>query len=316
MGIVASATHLELGNQVAVKFLRDEYAQNPTIVERFIREARAVVTLRTEHVCRVIDVGRLDSGAPYIVMEMLHGADLSQAIAKRPLPVTTAVDYIMQACVALAEAHSHGIVHRDIKPANLFVTRRPDGGPLVKVLDFGIAKAMDNHGPALTHTSGMMGSPGYMSPEQLMSARDVDLRTDIWALGVTLYQLVSGTMPFAAPTITEIAIKVAADTPPPLAVDPGLSRVIFRCLEKAPAARYGSRAATAARRSPPRCRASCQPCRVPWRAAHRRLHRSGTGRHRLGGRSRLPRKHRPRSRHAPSGRSSLVASSWSARRSR
>lgn len=246
MGIVVAATHLELGNKVAVKVLRDELSQNPTIVERFIREARAVVNLRTEHVCRVLDVGRLDNGAPYIVMEMLAGVDLAHSIAQRPLPVAMAVDYVMQACVALAEAHAAGIVHRDVKPANLFVTRRPDGGPLLKVLDFGIAKAMDAAGAHLTHTTGMMGSPGYMSPEQLLSARNVDTRTDIWALGVTLYQLVSARMPFPAPTLTEIAIKVASDPPDALDIDPELRAVIWRCLEKDPNRRYPSVVALAA----------------------------------------------------------------------
>ena len=242
MGVVAAATHLELGHRVAIKALRAELAENSTIVERFLREARAVVSLRTEHVCRVFDVGRLDTGAPFIVMELLDGMDLQHAIAKRPLPVTTAVDYVLQACVALAEAHAAGIVHRDLKPANLFVTRRLDGGPLVKVLDFGIAKAMAEQGPQLTHANGVMGSPGFMSPEQLLSARDVDLRTDIWALGVTLYQLVSGRMPFPGPTLTEIAVKVAADPPAPLdvGIDPGLAAVILRCLAKVPDQRYSS----------------------------------------------------------------------------
>jgi serine/threonine-protein kinase len=246
MGIVAAATHLELGNKVAVKVLHDELAQNPTIVERFIREARSVVNLKTEHVCRVFDVGRLDNGAPYIVMEMLSGVDLQRTIATKPLPPSIAVDYLLQACVAIGEAHAAGIIHRDLKPANLFVTRRLDGGPLVKVLDFGIAKAMDAAGPHLTQTTGMMGSPGYMSPEQLMSARDVDVRTDIWALGVTLYQLLSARMPFPGPTITEIAIKVANDPPVPIDVDPDLRAVIWRCLEKQPDRRYPSVAALSA----------------------------------------------------------------------
>ncbi len=237
MGVVVVATHLELGHRVAVKVLHDELAQSPTIVERFIREARAVVGLRTEHVCRVLDVGRLDGGAPYIMMELLEGVDLARAIAHRPLPVPLAVEYIAQACVALAEAHAAGIVHRDLKPANLFVIRRPDGGPLLKVLDFGIAKAMASEAN-LTHASGLLGSPGYMSPEQIQSPRDVDPRTDIWALGATLYQLVSGRLPFMAPNATEVAIKIASEPPAPLDVDPALRAIIWRCLAKPPGERY------------------------------------------------------------------------------
>ena len=239
MGIVVAATHIELGHQVAIKLLRDEMAQSPAIVERFLREARSVVALRTEHVCKVSDIGRLDTGAPFIVMELLEGVDLQQVVTKQPLPVTTAVEYVLQACVALAEAHAAGIIHRDLKPANLFVTRRLDGGPLVKVLDFGIAKALADTGANLTHQSAM-GSPGYMSPEQIVSARDVDVRTDLWALGVTLYQLLSARMPFPATSHTEIAIKVATDPPSPLDVDPALRAVIWKCLEKRPADRYAN----------------------------------------------------------------------------
>ena len=239
MGVVLAATHLELGHRVAIKLLRDEMAQSPAIVERFLREARAVVSLRTEHVCRVIDVGRLETGVPYIVMEMLDGVDLQRSVAHAPLPLTTAVEYVLQACVALAEAHAAGIIHRDLKPANLFVTRRFDGGPLVKVLDFGIAKALTEPGAHLTHQSAM-GSPGYMSPEQIQSARDVDVRTDIWALGVTLYQLLAARLPFPGSNPTDIAIKVANDPPAPLELHPGLHSVVWRCLEKQPDRRYGS----------------------------------------------------------------------------
>ncbi len=239
MGIVVAATHTELGHRVAIKLLRDEMVQSPTIVERFLREARSVAGLRTEHVCRVSDVGRLDSGAPYIVMERLDGVDLQRAVAKQALPSTTAVEYVLQACVALAEAHAAGIIHRDLKPANLFVTRRLDGGPLVKVLDFGIAKALAETGAHLTHQSAM-GSPGYMSPEQIQSARDVDVRTDLWSLGVTLYQLLSARMPFPGATQTEIAVRVATDPPDPLDVPPGLHEVVWKCLEKSPVRRYAS----------------------------------------------------------------------------
>jgi hypothetical protein len=239
MGVVLGATHLELGHRVAIKLLRDEMAQSPAIVERFLREARAVVSLRTEHVCHVSDVGRLETGAPYIVMEMLEGVDLQRSVALAPLPLTTAVEYVLQACVALAEAHAAGIIHRDLKPANLFVTRRLDGGPLVKVLDFGIAKALTEPGAHLTHQSAM-GSPGYMSPEQIQSARDVDVRTDIWALGVTLYQLLAARLPFPGSNATEIAVKVATDPPEPLAIASGLHAVVWKCLEKDPDRRYGS----------------------------------------------------------------------------
>ncbi len=246
MGIVVAASHLELGHRVAIKFLRDEMLQNHTVVERFLREARSVVNLKTEHVCRVTDVGRFDTGAPYIVMELLEGADLARVVATKPLPITTAVEYILQALVALAEAHTAGIVHRDLKPANLFVTRRLDGGPLVKVLDFGIAKAMAETGAQLTLGQGAMGSPGFMSPEQLQSPRDVDLRTDIWAIGATLYQLLSARMPYPAPTLTEIAIRIASEPPDPLDVPPELRSIIFRCLDKTPDQRYPDVAALAA----------------------------------------------------------------------
>jgi serine/threonine-protein kinase len=246
MGLVASALHVDLGHRVAIKVLHEELAQNATTVERFMREARAVVNLRTDHVCRVFDVGRLESGAPYIVMELLEGVDLSHTAAKGPIPVSLAAEYISQACTALTEAHAAGIIHRDLKPANLFVTRRPDGSALVKVLDFGIAKATLDTAPNLTATTGMMGSPAFMSPEQIQSARQVDVRTDIWALGVTLYQLVSGRLPFAAPSLTELAIKVAMAEPDPIDCDPAMRAVILRCLDKDRERRYPTAAALAA----------------------------------------------------------------------
>ncbi len=238
MGVVMVATHLELGHRVAIKFLHDGLAQNAEIVERFLREARAVVGLRTDHVCRVLDVSRLESGAPYIVMELLEGNDLAKIVAAQPLPLQTAVEYVMQACVALAEAHAAGIVHRDLKPANLFLTRRMDGGPLVKVLDFGIAKALADASAVALTSDAMMGSPGYMSPEQIQSPRGVDARTDIWSLGVTLYQLLSRRLPFVGDTVPAVAVRISTAPPEPLDVDPALRAIVWRCLEKDRARRY------------------------------------------------------------------------------
>ncbi|MFT3694945.1 MAG: serine/threonine-protein kinase [Kofleriaceae bacterium] len=240
MGVVVAATHVELGNQVAIKFMRDEMVSSPTLVDRFIREARAVVRLETDHVCRVIDVARTDAGSPYIVMEHLQGTDLARVVIRQALPLTLAVEYVLQACVALAQAHAMGIVHRDLKPANLFLTRRRDGGALIKVLDFGIAKALEDTAANLTHTRIMMGSPGYTAPEQLESAKDVDARADIWALGVTLYELLARRTPFPAKTAPEIAVKIQHEAPVPLDVDPTVRAVIWRCLEKRKEARFGS----------------------------------------------------------------------------
>ena len=244
MGVVVAATHIHLRHQVALKFLEPAYASNPKVVERFVREARAAAGLRGEHVCRVSDVGALDDGTPFIVMELLDGTDLSQLLRSGgALPVQRACSYVLQACIGVGEAHALGIVHRDLKPANLFLARRPDGTPLVKVLDFGIAKApagSDNSEFSLTQTTGVLGSPGYMSPEQLRSSHDVDLRTDIWSLGVILYELVSGRPPFTAESVTELAIRVWMDARPPFvgSMPDGFDHVIDRCLAKKPDDRY------------------------------------------------------------------------------
>jgi eukaryotic-like serine/threonine-protein kinase len=237
MGAVAVATHLHLDQHVALKILNAEHAKNPDVCERFLREARAAARLRSEHVCRVSDVG-IDGQTPYIVMELLEGDDLASLIEKGPLPIATAVDHVLQATIAIAEAHARGIVHRDLKPANLFVTRRLDGSPLVKVLDFGIAKAMTASPSKLTNTDVLMGTPGYMSPEQLRALRTVDARSDIWQLGVILYEAVSGRVPFPAATITDMAIRVATEPPEPLDVDPAFREVVLKCLEKSPDRRY------------------------------------------------------------------------------
>jgi serine/threonine-protein kinase len=254
MGVVVAATHLHLQEQVALKFVHQD-AINQESVARFQREAMAAVKLKSEHVARVLDIGVLETGAPYMVMEYLEGRDLSQVVRERgPLPVHEVADYVMQACEAIAEAHAIGIVHRDLKPRNLFLTFRVDGRPLVKVLDFGISKfsvsAQSGENMSLTRSQTVLGTPHYMSPEQLRTTKHVDHRTDIWALGVILYELLGGRVPFAATSMTELAAMVLQDTPQDLRelrsdVPADLCAVIARCLEKDPNARYQSVAALA-----------------------------------------------------------------------
>lgn len=241
MGVVVAAHHLQLDQIVALKFLRPEAAANPAALDRFTREARNAVRLKSEHVARIIDVDTLDSGVPYIVMEYLEGTDLAGVLAQqRTLPVPVAVDFILQACDAIAEAHAHGIIHRDLKPQNLFVTRRHDDTPLVKVLDFGISKSMAGDDFAATLSQTVMGSPTYMSPEQMRSSKFVDGRTDVWALGIILYQLVVGHAPWKGETFVELCFKIAKDPLPPFpnTQPAGFEEVVQRCLEKDPNHRF------------------------------------------------------------------------------
>ncbi len=253
MGVVVAATHLQLGQRVALKFLRPGSTPDGAAVQRFLREARAAVRLRSEHVCRVVDVGSVDGGDPYIVMEHLEGDDLS-AVLKREgaFAVERAVDYVLQACLALAEAHVAGIIHRDLKPSNLFLTRRPDGTALIKVMDFGIAKTRGRMDARATDPSAIMGSPQYMAPEQLRAARDVDARADVWSLGVVVFELVTRRRPFDAETLGEIAAKVTNDPPLPLplTLPRGFPEVILRCLEKQPSRRFASVGALATALAP------------------------------------------------------------------
>jgi eukaryotic-like serine/threonine-protein kinase len=247
MGVVVAAYHLMLERRVAVKFLLPDAMLNPEVVARFAREARAAVKIESEHVARVIDVGELPNGSPYMVMEYLEGSDLARVVTQRgALPVEEAVNYVLQASEALAEAHAHGIVHRDLKPANLFLTRRADGSMHVKVLDFGISKAATNANTpdmGLTKTASVMGSPLYMAPEQMRSTRTVDARADIWALGVILYELLTGRVPFEATTMPELCAMVLTEEPPSLGslrpeVPTALVAAVARCLEKDPKRRF------------------------------------------------------------------------------
>lgn len=246
MGVVVAATHLALGQRVALKFMLPRALASADNVARFEREARAVVRLRSEHVARVSDVGRLGTGAPYIVMEFLEGYDLDHLLeSSGALPIETAVDYVLQACEAIVEAHSLGIVHRDLKPTNLFLTSRVNGKALIKVLDFGISKSSADGDLSLTSTTQIMGSPNYMSPEQLRSARNVDARTDIWALGAILYELLTRQVPFVADSVTQLTAMVVTEPPRPVTelrpeIPAGLAAAIMKCLEKSREHRFQS----------------------------------------------------------------------------
>jgi serine/threonine-protein kinase len=281
MGVVVAATHVDLGQRVALKHMLGTRSGSAVLRERFLREARAAVRLRSQHVARVLDVSADENEAPYIVMEFLEGQDLAALLNERKqLPFEDAVEFVLQACEAMGEAHAAGIVHRDLKPANLFLTHDVGGAPCVKVLDFGVSKLSDAD-VALTHESQALGSPLYMSPEQMNSSRSVDARSDVWALGVILYQLVAGLTPFDAQTLSELYSRVLLGPPTPLEhyrrdVPPGFEAVILRCLEKDRARRFQDVAELAAALgpyAPPRARAYVE--RV-WRAIGMKEARAGS----------------------------------------
>jgi serine/threonine protein kinase len=256
MGIVVAATHLQLEQIVAIKLVLPSMLKSATVVERFLREARAAVRLKSAHVAKILDVGMLDSGAPYMSMEYLEGHDLGQVLEQEgSISIERAADYVVQACEAVAEAHSLGIVHRDLKPQNLFLARGIGGAPILKVLDFGISKVASEAASGLTQSQVTIGSPLFMAPEQMRSAKSVDGRADIWAMGVVLYKLLSGEVPFEAETMPELVFKVVNDPPRPLHdlrpdLPPALLATVERCLEKDPARRFDDIAELAAALEP------------------------------------------------------------------
>jgi serine/threonine-protein kinase len=242
MGVVFAATHLRLEQRVAIKLLRSTEAPGHEATKRFLREAQAAARIESEHVARVVDVGSHDDGTPYIVMEYLEGSDFASILSQRAvLPVVESVDYILQACEGVAEAHAARILHRDLKPSNLFLCTRRSGRSIVKVLDFGISKILPAPGSdrasSLTRSTGLVGSPAYMSPEQLVAPHAVDVRTDIWSLGATLFELVTGRTPFVGASLPQIVAKIL-QSEAPSALDyrtelpHGLAAVLAQSLEK------------------------------------------------------------------------------------
>ncbi len=245
MGVVLAATHLQLNQPVALKFLVDSPLEPHIAAERFLREARATFRLRSEHTVRVMDVGTLPTGEPFMVMELLEGVDFKQLLAERgPLPPAEAALYVLQVCTALQEAHAFGIVHRDLKARNLFLTKRIDGTPCVKVLDFGISKVAEGADVApLTMPDMGMGSPRYMAPEQWASAATVDARADIYATGAVFYELLTGQIPLAGLPLAEVIKRIRAGAvPSPREIrgdlPESICRVVLKALRPRPEERF------------------------------------------------------------------------------
>lgn len=274
MAVVVVARHLELDEKVAIKFLSPEALRSQAAVTRFRREARAAAKIKNQHVVRIIDVTTTQSGIPYFVMEYLDGMDLERVLKQYPdrrVPFADAIDFVLQASEAIIEGHSLGIVHRDLKPANLFSVDRGDGYPLIKVLDFGISKFTTALGDVeRTDQHEILGSPRYMSPEQIASAWAVDHRTDIWALGVILYEAIAGCAPFRDELIPELWRKIRQEAPEPLSelradCPEALSGIVLKCLNKDPAKRFADLsefASELAPFAPERSRASI--ARIRW----------------------------------------------------
>jgi serine/threonine protein kinase len=248
-GTIFAARHLELDQPVAIKVLFEEVAARSVAAERFRREARAAARMQGPHVCRVLDIGAQPDGTPFMVMEYLEGCHLGRELERRGrLTPEEAFECILQACDAVAEAHAAGIVHRDLKPANLFWAVLPDGSRHMKVLGFGVSKALAGSRSgesAITMGSTITGAPAYLSPEQLDSSQDIDERTDIWSLAVVFYELISGRVPFYGESIPALVRAVLSAKPKALSelqvgAPPGLDAVLEKALSKRREQRYGS----------------------------------------------------------------------------
>src|SRR5688572_5425725 len=242
MGSVYEARHTVVGRHFALKFLHEHYAQRSSMVQRFLREAQAAGSIASEHIIGVLDYGTSD-GTPYLVMELVRGQDLRELLAETPrLAVDRAVRIILDACRGLELAHERGLVHRDLKPANICITRRSDGREIAKVIDFGVAKLRD--GTDLSEEGTLIGTVGYMAPEQLTDQKAVDARADIYALGVILYQALAGRPPHVC-NRSELLYRIVSVDPRPLdelcsTLPPGLSDVVHRALYRNKERRYAS----------------------------------------------------------------------------
>jgi serine/threonine-protein kinase len=245
MGSVWLAQHLALASQVVVKFMAEALESDPTAVARFTREATAASQVRSPHVVQVLDHGLTPDRVPYIVMEFLEGQDLRARITQRGRLAVTEVEHILtQACRALSRAHEKSIVHRDIKPENIFLCDQGHDEAFVKLLDFGIAKGVDTIVPG-TRTGALMGSPLYMSPEQLVGSKSMDHRTDLWSMAVVAYECLTGDVPFLADTLGGMALLVHAPERPRLTtarpdLPPSLDAWFVRACAKDPNARFQS----------------------------------------------------------------------------
>ncbi len=246
-GVVVKALHLTLDEAVAIKILTEGEAGPEAFAEdaeRFRREAQATAALKSEHVVRILDVDMLSSGFPYIVMEYLEGDTLHFVLHTKQLSVSDAVDVTIQVLSALGEAHAAGIVHRDLKPANVFLAKTRSGTPIAKVLDFGVSKTgMNPDAKTLTKTGAVIGTAAYMAPEQMLDAKRVDGRVDLWSAAVILYELLSRKNPFGDPNDANAITSSLSRAATPLShyrpnIPPSLDSFLLRCFDRDPSKRY------------------------------------------------------------------------------